>query len=363
MKGTTWRSKQSLIIFRSLYFNFDHKKRATWKFCTSMPFPFSAMEKNWINPNFPAHGSVELPVQSKWKTQACNTHAGRELRGRLHSKLLQQLNLNIKLNSLRGLITALTAAQVIPEWDITPIISIYYRIDIRYYCICHYLYQWMRVSGKLETRNLLGLRLRPLHCEEMCVCVWEALLRNSAGCWLTSWALPVPMVPTPAGWAARGASSLLTDPESLRAKGHQEVPPGDGALFSCTHMPRLWLMSQNPTRFRQTFQPNRADCRGQTVRTQRLAGEQLLLLLATSYKYCNRGAQGSFLLIPLPRPVRSMPGIPWGPGSQAEPSPSQFYYWVIKKAKSVWIAAVPFGWLTPLPLDVYCSNKSLTYLL
>lgn len=84
---------------------------------------------------------MELPVQSKWKAQACNTRAGRELRGRLHSKLFQQLNLNIKLNSLRGLITALTAAQVIPEWDITPIISIYYRIDIRYYCICHYLYQ------------------------------------------------------------------------------------------------------------------------------------------------------------------------------------------------------------------------------
>lgn len=84
---------------------------------------------------------MELPVQSKWKAQACNTRAGRELRGQLHSKLFQQLNLNIKLNSLRGLITALTAAQVIPEWDITPIISIYYRIDIRYYCICHYLYQ------------------------------------------------------------------------------------------------------------------------------------------------------------------------------------------------------------------------------
>lgn len=173
MKGIKWRSKQSLIIFRSLYFNFDHKKRATWNFCTSMPFPFSAMEKNWVNPNFPAHRSVELPVQSKWKAQVCNTHVlARELRGRLHSELLQQLNLNIKLNSLRGLITALTAAQVIPEWDITPIISIYYRIDIRYYCICHYLYQWMRLSGKLETRNLLGLRLHPLHCEEMCVCVY-----------------------------------------------------------------------------------------------------------------------------------------------------------------------------------------------
>lgn len=171
MKGTKWRSKQSLIIFRSYYFNFDHKKRATWKFCTSMPFPFSTMEKIWVNPSFPAHGSMELPVQSKWKAQACNTRAGRELRGRLHSKLFQQLNLNIKLNSLRGLITALTAAQVIPEWDITPIISIYYRIDIWYYCICHYLYQWMRVSGKLETRNLLRLRLRPLCCEEMCVCV------------------------------------------------------------------------------------------------------------------------------------------------------------------------------------------------
>lgn len=100
------------------------------------------MEKNGVNPNFPAHRSVELPVQSKWKAQVCNTHVlARELRGRLHSELLQQLNLNIKLNSLRGLITALTAAQVIPEWDITPIISIYYRIDIRYYCICHYLYQ------------------------------------------------------------------------------------------------------------------------------------------------------------------------------------------------------------------------------
>lgn len=181
MKGTRWRSKQNQIIFRNFYFNFDHKQRATWKFCTSMPFPFSAMERIWVKPNFPAHRGVELPVQSKWKAQACNTRAGRELRGWLHSKLLQQLNLNTKLNSLRGLITALTAAQVIPEWDITPIISIYYRIDIRYHCICHYLCQGMRVSGKLETRNLLGLRLRPLHCEEMCVCVdgkhfWGTLL-------------------------------------------------------------------------------------------------------------------------------------------------------------------------------------------
>lgn len=64
----------------------------------------------------------------------------------MHSKLLQQLNLNIKLIPLRGLITALIAAQMITEWDITPVISIYYRIDIRYYCICHYLYQSMPVN-------------------------------------------------------------------------------------------------------------------------------------------------------------------------------------------------------------------------
>lgn len=35
---------------------------------------------------------------------------------------------------------------MITEWDITPVISIYYRIDIRYYCICHYLYQSMPVN-------------------------------------------------------------------------------------------------------------------------------------------------------------------------------------------------------------------------
>lgn len=64
----------------------------------------------------------------------------------MYSKLLQQLNLNIKLISLRGLITAFIAAQVIAAWDITPVISIHYRIDIRYYCICHYLYQTMPVN-------------------------------------------------------------------------------------------------------------------------------------------------------------------------------------------------------------------------
>lgn len=107
---------------------------------------FFSYSKNWVDPHFPAQRSVELPVRSKWKAQACNTHAGRELRGRLHSKLLQQLNLNIKLISLRGLITALIAAQGITERDITPVISIYYRIDIRYYCICHSLYQSMPVN-------------------------------------------------------------------------------------------------------------------------------------------------------------------------------------------------------------------------
>lgn len=199
-----------------------------------MPFPFSAMERIWVNPNFPAHRSLELPVQSKWKAQACNTRAGRELRGRLHSKLLQQLNLNIKLNSLRGLITALTAAQVIPEWDITPIISIYYRIDTRYYCICHYLFQWMRVSGKLETRNLLGLRLHPLHCEEMWVCGWEALLRNSAGCWLIL--SPASSHGTDSGRMSCERSLIPAHrPETLQAKGHQKVPPGDGALLLHTH--------------------------------------------------------------------------------------------------------------------------------
>lgn len=228
-----------------------------------MPFPFSAMEKISVNPNFPAHGSVELPVQSKWKEQACNTRAGRELRGWLHSKLLQQLNLNIKLNSLRGLITALTAAQVIPEWDITPIISIYYRINIRYYCICHYLYQGMRVSGKL------GLRLHPQHCEEMCLCVygkhlWGTLLAvdsHPESCQFSRhWprqdeqqAEPQPCSHTRSLCRPRGTKRSLL------------------ALLSCTHTPRLWLVSQNPSRFRQTFQPHRADCRGQTVRMQRLA--------------------------------------------------------------------------------------------
>lgn len=173
------------------------------------------------------------------------------------------------------------------------------------------------------------------------------------------------------------ASSHGTDPSRMscerslspahtpRVSAGQGAPRGPSwgqALFCYSHMPRLWLVSQNPSRFRQTFQPHRADCKGQTVRTQSLAAARrraAAFTLSNLLQVLNRGAQGSFWLNPLPRPVRSMPGIPWSPGSQAEPSPSQFYYWVIKKSESVWIATVPLGWLTLLPLHVYCSNKSL----
>lgn len=143
-----------------------------------MPFPFWAMEKYWVNPHFPARGNAELPVQSTGKARARNTQAGRELRGRLYSKLLQQLNLNIKLISLRGLITALIAAQVITEWDITAVISIYYRIGIRYYCICQYLYQSVPVSGDewdaSDKKSWAGVTPTALR-GNVCLCIWEAL--------------------------------------------------------------------------------------------------------------------------------------------------------------------------------------------
>lgn len=283
-KGTKCRAKQIPIIFRSFYLHFDHKKRATWKLCISTPFPFLAMEKMWVNPHFPAQESAELPVQSKWKAQAHNnTHAGRELRGRLHSKLLQQLNLNIKLIPLRGLITALIAAQMITEWDITPVISIYYRIDIRYYCICHYLYQSMPVNEdewEAGDKKSSWAQVTPTALWGNCVCVyiWEALLRNSAWCWLTSWSVPVPMVPTlqasPTGWAASGASSPLTDPELGRVicgpRGNKRSLPKRGLCWAA-HTSRLQLVSQNPIWLGRLFKPNCADCRGQSVRKRRHA--------------------------------------------------------------------------------------------
>lgn len=235
MKGTKCRVKQRPIIFRSFYLHFDQKKKATWKLCISVPSPFSAMEKNGANPHFPARGSAEPPVQSKWEARARNTHAGRELRGRLYSKLLQQLNLNIKLISLRGLITALIAAQVITEWDITPVISIYYRIDIRYYCICHYLYQSMPVSGDewdaSNKRSWAGVTPTAPR-GNACVCLGSAFGGILLG---VDHELPAPLCPCS---RSRGATC------HPRAGGHREVPPhqGDVRNSTCTeaknHKPR-----------------------------------------------------------------------------------------------------------------------------
>lgn len=251
----------------------------------------------WVNPHFPAQESAELPVQSKWKAQAHNnTHAGRELRGRLHSKLLQQLNLNIKLISLRGLITALIAAQMITEWDITPVISIYYRIDIRYYCICHYLYQsvpvnedeWEAGDKKSSCAQVTPTALWGNVCvymgstsEELCLVLTHILIRASSH------------GTDPASLPNRMSCKRCFIPAHrpgagtchLRAKGQQEVPPKERAVLSSTHIKASTCKPKSHLT-RQTFQTQPCGLQ-RTVCTKMetcgvLAEEELLFLLASS---------------------------------------------------------------------------------
>lgn len=221
------------------------------------------MENVWVNPHFPAQGSVELPVQSKWKAEACNTYAGRELRGRLHSKLLQQLNLNIKLLSLRGLIIALIAPQVIYEWDTAPVISIYYRIGIRYYCICHYLYQGMPVKeDEWEASNKKSSRAQVTPTarwgnvcvdmgsttEELCLVLTHILIcASSHGTDPTG--LPGRMS---CKWCFTPAHRPRAGMCHLQAKGQEEVPPSweEGSVEQHTH-PKT---SIHQPKSHQTFQ-------------------------------------------------------------------------------------------------------------
>lgn len=173
-------------------------------------------------------------------------HAGRELRGRLHSKLLQQLNLNIKLISLRGLITALIAAQVISEWDITPVISIYYRTDIRHYCICHYLYEntpakedeW-EASDKTSSRaQVTPTALRGNVCvcmgstsEELCLGLTHILIcASSHGTDPASFSCRMSCEQCFLSAHGPGAGTC-----HLQAKGQGEVPLEERAAWNSTH--------------------------------------------------------------------------------------------------------------------------------
>lgn len=147
------------------------------------------------------------------------------------------------------------------------------------------------------------------------MCVWMGSTSEEL-CWLLTHILsPASSHGTDPGRMSRERSLIPAHTPAVSVgQGAPRGPSwgwGSAQLHTHTHAKALTHEPEPHQIQGQTFQPNRADCRGQAVRTQRLAGEQLLLLSATSFKYCNRGAQGSFLLIPLPRPVRSMPGIPW----------------------------------------------------
>lgn len=162
-------------------------------------------------------------------------------------------------------------------------------------------------------------------------------------------------------------------PDPCQFPWHQ--PPRQDELHQCSApaQPQSWevvpaLISQNPIKLGRPFKPNCAGTaehslyvKGGALCTSRrgaAAFPRKLLKVLQQRGRCQ--PWHAFLLVLLPRPLRSTPVIPWGPASQAELSPSQFYYWVVKKPKKRgWIAAMPFQWLTPLFLYVYCYNKSL----
>lgn len=128
------------------------------------------------------------------------------------------------------------------------------------------------------------------HCtvrECVCVCMGSTS-EELCWLWLTSWALPVPMVPIPAGGAASRAPSLLTHPESLRAKGHQDVPPGDGALLSCTHQ-GFDSWAKIPPDLGRLFKPTMLTAEDKLcVHTERAAAFTLSSLLQVLQQRCTR---------------------------------------------------------------------------
>lgn len=75
------------------------------------------------------------------------------------------------------------------------------------------------------------------HCTvRKCVCVcMGSTSEELCWLWLTSWALPVPMVPIPAGGAASRAHPCSHTRSLCGPRGTKRFPRGDGALFSCTH--------------------------------------------------------------------------------------------------------------------------------
>lgn len=206
------------------------------------------------------------------------------------------------------------------------------------------------MSGKPKTRRLPGLGVRPLHGKEARVCLGSTAEDAEELCWVLACIL-------------------------IHASSHGTNPPGQDELHQCSApaQPQSWevvpaLISQNPIKLGRPFKPN---CVGTAEHSLYVKGGALctsrrgaaafprkLLKVLQQRGRCQ--PWHAFLLVLLPRPLRSTPVIPWGPASQAELSPSQFYYWVVKKPKKRgWIAAMPFQWLTPLFLYVYCYNKSL----
>lgn len=202
------------------------------------------------------------------------------------------------------------------------------------------------MSGKPKTRQLPRLGVRPLHGKEARVCLGSTAEDAEELCWVLARILI-------------HASSCGTNPP-----GHRCSAPAQTQSWEVTPA----LISQNPIKLGRLFKPSCAGTaehslyvKGGTLCTSRrgaAAFPRKLLKVLQQRGRCQ--PQHAFLLVLLPRPLRSTPGIPWGPASQAELSPPQFYYWVVKKPKKRgWIAAMPFQWLTPLFLYVYCCNKSL----
>lgn len=140
-----------------------------------------------------------------------------------------------------------------------------------------------------------------------CVCVFgKRFRRNSARCW---------------PWAV---SSPLAEPGGTchpRARGHREVPPHQGDVWNSTktsnHKPASHWTS--PTHLHGSQ-------RTTWMETETLCSQRSCFLCQwappgiTDEVPIPTVALGSFFLIVLPGPVRSTSGIPWGPGSQAEPS-------------------------------------------